>query len=168
ILQFDGGHVEANFRNGAETVRIRDVTFSNERMHIDIGHYDASIDATNDDADRRTGTAPLKFKGRWRKRVDAGKWSQLPFSAVEDVPYRFQPGPRIENELEKSPPIAGRWKVRFEKSKDPAIGIFRKSDDGGIEGTFLTTTGDYRFLAGDYESGRLRLSSFDGAHAFLF
>jgi len=37
-----------------------------------------------------------------------------------------------------------------------------------VTGTFLTSTGDYRFLAGDYEDGVLRLSCFDGAHAFLF
>jgi peroxiredoxin len=37
-----------------------------------------------------------------------------------------------------------------------------------VTGTFLTSTGDYRFLAGDYEGGVLRLSCFDGAHAFLF
>lgn len=35
-------------------------------------------------------------------------------------------------------------------------------------GTFLTPTGDYRFLEGSYESGVLRLSTFDGSHAFLF
>ncbi|MFQ5502223.1 MAG: TlpA disulfide reductase family protein, partial [Phycisphaerae bacterium] len=66
------------------------------------------------------------------------------------------------------PPIAGRWKVRFSRSDEPAVGIFDQRPDGAVEGTFLTTTGDYRFLAGRYEAGRLRLSCFDGAHAFLF
>ncbi len=37
-----------------------------------------------------------------------------------------------------------------------------------LTGTFLTPTGDYRFLEGTYRLGRLRLSTFDGAHAFLF
>ncbi len=62
---------------------------------------------------------------------------------------------------------AGRWKVRFETSERPAVGVFeaRGSD---VTGTFLTSTGDDRFLAGSYERGRLRLSCFDGAHAFLF
>jgi thiol-disulfide isomerase/thioredoxin len=44
---------------------------------------------------------------------------------------------------------------------DPAI-------NRPINGTILTTTGDYRFLSGNYQFGRLRLSAFDGAHAFLF
>jgi len=46
--------------------------------------------------------------------------------------------------------------------------VFKKLADGMIEGTFLTTTGDYGYLSGTYEAGRLRLSCFDGAHAFLF
>jgi thiol-disulfide isomerase/thioredoxin len=37
-----------------------------------------------------------------------------------------------------------------------------------VTGTFLTPTGDYRYLAGSYEGGLLRLSTFDGAHALLF
>lgn len=37
-----------------------------------------------------------------------------------------------------------------------------------MTGTFLTPTDDYRFLEGDYRDGLLRLSTFDGDHAFLF
>jgi thiol-disulfide isomerase/thioredoxin len=37
-----------------------------------------------------------------------------------------------------------------------------------IEGTILTETGDYRYLAGEVDAdGNLRLSTFDGSHAFL-
>ena len=35
-------------------------------------------------------------------------------------------------------------------------------------GTFLTTTGDYRFLEGNVSGDSLFLSCFDGSHAFLF
>ena len=37
-----------------------------------------------------------------------------------------------------------------------------------VTGTFLTPTGDYRFLAGSANNNKLYLSAFDGAHAFLF
>src|SRR5262249_574056 len=37
-----------------------------------------------------------------------------------------------------------------------------------LHGTFLTPTGDYRYLEGDYGDGVLRLSCFDGGHPFLF
>jgi thiol-disulfide isomerase/thioredoxin len=41
-------------------------------------------------------------------------------------------------------------------------------DDGTAQGTFLLNSGDYRYLAGRLDGDRLRLSRFDGAHAFLF
>ncbi|MEL6535959.1 MAG: TlpA disulfide reductase family protein, partial [Bacteroidota bacterium] len=37
-----------------------------------------------------------------------------------------------------------------------------------VTGTFLTTTGDYRYLEGIVDGQQLKLSTFDGEHAFLF
>jgi len=48
-----------------------------------------------------------------------------------------------------------------------AIGIFDICEQG-VTGTFLTETGDYRFLNGEITEGKLRLSSFDGARLFYF
>ncbi|MEE9126328.1 MAG: TlpA disulfide reductase family protein, partial [Planctomycetota bacterium] len=56
----------------------------------------------------------------------------------------------------------------------PAVGVFQvakgEATPGAhvVHGTFLTSLGDYRFLAGECKGGYLRLSCFDGAHAFLF
>ena len=36
-----------------------------------------------------------------------------------------------------------------------------------ITGTFLTSTGDYRFLEGVFDGEKIRLSTFDGSHAYL-
>jgi thiol-disulfide isomerase/thioredoxin len=41
-------------------------------------------------------------------------------------------------------------------------------EDVRLSGTFLTNTGDYRYLAGWVRGGEMSLSCFDGAHAFLF
>ena len=37
-----------------------------------------------------------------------------------------------------------------------------------VTGTLRTNTGDYRYLEGIVDGDSLRLSTFDGAHAFLF
>jgi len=65
----------------------------------------------------------------------------------------------------------GRWRVNFSGSEEDAIGSFYQIDlegDPYVMGTFETTTGDYRYLAGRVDGPYLRLSTFDGAHAFLF
>ena len=49
-----------------------------------------------------------------------------------------------------------------------AVGVFNQKDNR-VTGTFLTTTGDYRYLEGNIIGDSLLLSCFDaGGHAFLF
>lgn len=48
-----------------------------------------------------------------------------------------------------------------------AIGLFYKKDRR-LVGTFLTESGDYRYLQGDHTGNSIELSAFDGAHLFYF
>lgn len=66
--------------------------------------------------------------------------------------------------------VSGRWEVYFSPGKNDAgvaIGEFRQ-DGNYVEGTFLTPTGDMRFLEGLVSGDSLYLSGFDGSHALLF
>ena len=65
---------------------------------------------------------------------------------------------------------AGKWEVTFSPNtadSSKAIGIFTHANNL-VTGTFLTETGDYRYLEGVEEKGKLKISCFDGSHAFLF
>ena len=67
--------------------------------------------------------------------------------------------------------ISGKWKTVFSPGTDdeyPAVGKFIQKENGRVTGTFLTETGDYRFLDGYLKGTNLTLSCFDGSHAFLF
>jgi len=64
----------------------------------------------------------------------------------------------------------GRWDATFttkDKQVYKAIGEF-KQEGTRLSGTFLTSTGDYRYLEGIVSGDSLVLSGFDGGHAFLF
>ena len=66
--------------------------------------------------------------------------------------------------------VNGKWQVSFDPDTEhnfPAIGIF-KQEKNKVTGTFLTETGDFRFLSGSFKNNQLLISSFDGAHVFLF
>jgi thiol-disulfide isomerase/thioredoxin len=66
--------------------------------------------------------------------------------------------------------IDGKWKATFSPtSKEPEItvGIFNQKAEL-IQGTFLTETGDYRYLSGTVGAGRFSMSTFNGSWAFLF
>lgn len=66
----------------------------------------------------------------------------------------------------------GKWEVTFSPGmadSSKAIGLFtHKNGSAYVNGTFLTETGDYRYLEGMVHNGKLYLSCFDGSHAFLF
>lgn len=98
-----------------------------------------------------------------------GSWSNL---AKEDYSIPFE-----ANYL-NSTDMRGQWSVdskikydvTFSPGTDdayPAIGVFEKHEEH-LRGTFLTETGDYRFLEGTLTDNQLSLSCFDGAHMFLF
>lgn len=67
--------------------------------------------------------------------------------------------------------VTGSWETAFspktEDGKYVAKGEF-KQDGTKVVGTFRTTTGDYRYLEGVMDGRTMKLSAFDGAHAFLF
>lgn len=54
-----------------------------------------------------------------------------------------------------------------DKDTTKAIGEFVQVENN-LTGTFLTESGDYRYLDGTVQANKLYLSCFDGAHAFLF
>jgi len=89
---------------------------------------------------------------------------EIPFSASRTFETRFdisQPA---------SAKASGKWRVEFSPGSDNsyvAIGEFEQSGNQAT-GTFLTTTGDYRYLDGNVVGDSLFLSCFDGSHVFLF
>jgi thiol-disulfide isomerase/thioredoxin len=93
------------------------------------------------------------------------KTVSLPFKAEAGKKYRFNP-----TSYAAEVNLSGKWATTFYKSNGDsslAIGLFDQKDQY-IKGTFLTSTGDYRYLEGQVSGNTLFLSAFDGDHAFLF
>jgi len=159
-LEFSGSGWEltAHIVNGEERIAIPRVEREARTLVFEIDHYASRIVA---DLAADGGT----MRGIWTKRSSGGSTSSLPFHAEAGRAPRF---PSQGTPLGPTADIGGRWSVRFASDDELSVGIFQARADGTTLGTFLTTTGDYRYLAGRMEGNRLRLSCFDGAHAFLF
>lgn len=149
----------AEIRNAEEVIGVEAVTVVGGRVSIAFPHFDSKILATLGDDGR-------SMRGSWSVfRGDDKGTASVPFSA------ELTDGPRYRAASESEPgALPARWSVSFDDSDDPAVGVFEQSpgDRSIVTGTFLTTTGDYRFLEGVLDGDRLTLSAFDGAHAFLF
>lgn len=140
--------------NAEEKILIDEITVSNDTVHIRMPFFDAKIKAKIDDRGN--------LQGYYSK---GPKHLKVPFMAVYDLHFRYP----ITSKTHQS--IAGNWEVTFSPGTPnsyKAKGIFKDGEDTKISGTFLTETGDYRFLEGVLDSTALKLSCFDGAHAFLF
>jgi thiol-disulfide isomerase/thioredoxin len=142
--------------NGAERVKLSEVVVDGGHLEIKMPGYENRLTAVAE-GDKLRGEVVLDKLG--------GKDQHIPIVAQFDQHYRFFPqsaGP--------FPNVAGRYAVTFtddDGRSEAAVGEFTQSNDV-VGGTFLTDTGDHRFLAGQVHDGDLYLSTFDGAHVFLY
>ena len=113
----------------------------------------------------------LRVKPDGKKHIN-GFWYNMERKGNYKIPFsgKFVKSPERFPEEPSKIDVAGRWEVHFDPSDDDeiAIGLFEKLDANKVSGTFLTETGDYRFLEGATINDSLYLSTFDGSHAFLF
>lgn len=140
--------------NGQERLLMDDAHLQGDSLRIPMRMFDAEIIAKAQDS---------VLAGYYRKQA-TGRTVQLDFAAAQGPTYRFAP-----SRAGASVNMTGKWDVTFygEKDSSRAVGVFGQ-DGNELTGTFLTPTGDYRYLAGSVEGDRFSLSCFDGTNLYLF
>jgi len=109
-----------------------------------------------------TSKGAQEIRGYWNNMI---KNKKFPFVAWKNDTARF-------NSINNQPPgkVAEKYQILFSTREDtpwPAVGLFEQNERV-LTGTFLTETGDFRYLEGNVFGNELFLSCFDGAHAFVF
>ncbi len=142
--------------NGEERIRLEDISIEEDSFIFRLPLFDSEfVGRFHNDS---------LIQGIWRN-YNKGKAYEIPFVAEYGKDYRF-----VTEETDEPTLIGGSWEVDFSPGTDEmykAKAIF-KNDGNKLFGTFLTETGDYRFLEGCEVNNKLYLSCFDGSHAFLF
>jgi thiol-disulfide isomerase/thioredoxin len=159
--------------NGEERLRCDEISAAGDSVSIKLHVFDAALVVRHNPANSSLSGAWVKYDTKTPYRVPL-TLERLPTGAELHNPYY---GSRKENPTTF---FNGTWKTNFTDADGksyPAVGIFSK-DPEKLTGTFLTTTGDYRYLSGQVsvvgDSGNsgpednFRLTTFDGGHAFLF
>jgi thiol-disulfide isomerase/thioredoxin len=155
-LERDGSATVGFLINGPERVKLDEVTTAGSHLEIRMPGFENRLvaDARGDEL---TGEVILVKLG--------GKLQHIPLHARRGETYRFFP-----TAAPGGIDVSGRWAVTFtddDGNPEAAVGEFTQSQDQ-VNGTFLTVTGDHRYLAGQVQGDELYLSTFDGAHAFLY
>lgn len=142
--------------NGKERFKVNDLTVKGNSLLIKMPLFDTEI---------RAAIKGNDLNGNWVRHL-GNRDVLIPFSAEANTSWRFFASPQKPKFN-----VSGRWSAVFTdedlQNKDVTVGEF-KQNGNDVTGTFLTTTGDYRFLQGTVSGDGLYLSCFDGSHAFLF
>ncbi len=138
--------------NAKEVIKVHEITYKNDSVKIQLPYFEGYISAKINNQ---------KLNGYF---VKPSLNRVVPFSAsLHDSRFDITAKPKTN--------ISGNWETIFSpNSKEDtyiAKGIF-KQNGNKVTGTFRTTTGDYRYLEGIINNDIVKMSTFDGAHAFLF
>jgi len=160
VIYDDEQNFHIEILNADEKIYVSDIIYNRDKatakdtLRIDFTDFDTYITAIYEE-NLMEGYWHVPYKGSYT----------IPFKAYHGQSHRF-----TTNKIPPKMDITGRWDVKFEEGSDdeyPAIGEF-KQEGNRLTGTFLTETGDYRFLEGTIQGDKVFLSCFDAAHAFLF
>lgn len=154
IVNDKNGGYDIYVLNADERLLLDEVAIKDDSVNIGLHIFDANILAVI-----KGDTLQGEFIKNYEKDYN------IPFQAVYGQTYRFEKTSNKDN----IPDFNGKYEVTFENESDTtqAIGIFKQQGDS-VTGTFLTSTGDYRYLQGNVVAGRMQLSAFDGNHAYIF
>lgn len=138
-------------KNAAEKIRVDNITVAGDSFIVQMPVFESQLRFTVNNN---------KLSGVWIKR-GAVNTQVLPFSAI--------PGSnRFASSAVAQKNISGRWAVSFQQN-NAEISVAEFVQKGNtLTGTFLNSTGDYRYLEGIVTKDTLLLSGFDGGHSFLF
>jgi thiol-disulfide isomerase/thioredoxin len=147
-------NAELIIQNAEEKIVVKDIVYNGSNVSIYFPVFSTYVEADIKDNN---------LEGYWINPEK--KDYKIPFFAQHGRNERFAAA-----EKTALADVNGKWEVTFSPGTEneyKAIGLF-KQQSHKVTGTFLTETGDYRFLEGQMEEGSLKLSCFDAAHAFLF
>ena len=154
-IQTKGGKPVLTIRNAKERLEVTGLIQQGDTLRFDMPFFECRFAA----AIQSDGT----LVGRMTKGT-AAEPQQWVFRAQPDRRQRFPVTRKAQYN------ISGRWDVNITRPNGtdrPAIAEFQQQGEY-LTGTFLTPSGDYRYLEGVVSGDSLFLSAFDGSHIYLF
>jgi peroxiredoxin len=154
VVEDSAGGYDAYLKNAGEELLLDEITFVNDSINIVLHVFDAQLRAAVND-NSLEGFFTLNYNPAYK----------VPFKASFGEDYRFQPTDTTATATD----FSGKYEVVFVNETDTTQSVAIINQKGNYAtGSFLTTTGDYRYLEGGVFNDTLFMSTFDGNHAYLF
>ena len=142
--------------NADERIKVSPVAISNDSVNFSMPVFESTF--------KTKRNADGSLQGIWIKGT-SGDFQHWPFFAIPNQGFRFE-----KNQGSAKYNITGKWDVTITRANGTprkALAEFEQNGDN-LTGSFITPSGDYRFLEGIVTGDSLKLSTFDGAHAYTF
>ena len=152
LMKNDENVYRMEIYNAEEVIHVDEVLIKNDSFTIKFPVYEGYI------------------AGKFTENTIEGQFIKESLGRVVPFKATFGEKNRFKKNSSSTQNISGIWKTEFSAGtadRYMAKGIFEQNE-GRVTGTFRTTTGDYRYLDGVMSGDSLKISAFDGAHAFLF
>jgi len=148
-------------RNAGERLLVDDISTQGDSVIIRLPFYESQL--------RAVITPEGNLNGVWMRHL-VSDWQVVPFKAFYGFNYRWLTSPSVGGK-NGGANVAGRWAAVFRSTTGSdttfRVGEFKQQGDR-VTGTFLDAGGDLRYLEGVVSGDSLKLSTFDGTHAYFF
>jgi len=156
-IKNSNGKYSLEIINAEERIKVDEIVIAADSVFIKMPVFDSEFKCNI--------SGGQEIKGVWinhaRKDKNVISFNARRFSFIQNCSPCFT-CPTLEK---------GNWETTFSPyttDSSKAVAIFKSVNLTTLQGTFLTETGDFRFLNGISYDRNFELSCFDGAHAFLF
>jgi peroxiredoxin len=143
---------QIQLRNGSERFSLGESYFRGDSLVIPFDLYESELIGKL--------TKPNQLTGYLVKKRNGIPAYRMPFQAIAGSAERFT------KLLPAKVNVQGKWMADFwsdETNHSPGVGVFTQKGNQ-VTGTFLKTSGDYRYLQGNISGDSLFLSNFDGSY----
>lgn len=139
--------------NAEEVIEVNEINYYKDSIRINFPIYEGYI-------------AGKFINGE----LSGAKFIKESLDRIVDVQFQYGISERNIDLKPTDEEVSGVWEMNFTEDDGKtfiAKGILEQVDNK-VTGTIRTTTGDHRYLEGALSAERMKLSAFDGAHAFLY
>lgn len=151
----NGGRTVLHIINGGERLLVDSIRLAGDSVFIQLPFFESQLKAKI--------LPDGNLRGWWVKRL-ADKDQVMPFAAYHNQRQRFSV------QMPARYNISGRWAAHLlgqDNQATQSVAVFEQQG-AHLTGSFLTASGDYRYLEGIASGDSIRLSGFDGGNAYLF
>ncbi len=155
-IKSHGGKEEMSIINADERLKTNQIRYIKDSVFIVLPFFEAEFRVKV----VKEGSREL-VKGYWVRHLPEGEKKYRLEMEKTDRPRFLKVFPATVN-------VTGLWDLRFDKRSHLNLGEFVQNKEGQVTGSILSVSGDDRFLEGRVSGDSLYLSTFDGAHAYLY